>query len=335
MRLWIGFKSENIRPTQSSLKNILPVIPYERAVIPEIINNNLLQRTYAKLTIIPYYKIQYSLLENVRLPWYQQVVVEDKGTVIINVNTAELLNARSTNYETSPKIIKELSRVPPVKELVIEASANYQLENREWDIKVDDYKAEALANNCIKERNHRNIPYDDRYEGRKYQAYLPSHRAITILSKDLILVPIWHFKYSFKGKNFERMILASSGEILASDFLKRGVLCEECGKIISKESAYHCLSCNKWVCSLELIECSSCQGIIHKIHPHKICSVCNQALCDNCTVICPVCNKEYGQNHSVSCRDCGIIVCSSCIEISGLFLKKKRCPSCEAESKKK
>ena len=90
--LWIGFKSENIRPTQSTLENILPIQPYDKAVIPEIINSNVLDVASAKLFVRPYYKIQYSLLENVRLPWYQQTVVEDKGMVIIDASTAEVLN---------------------------------------------------------------------------------------------------------------------------------------------------------------------------------------------------------------------------------------------------
>jgi HKD family nuclease len=335
MRLWIGFKSENVRPTQSTFKNMLPIMPYEKAVLVEIKNANILETLNAKLIINPYYKIQYSLLENVRLPWYQQTVVEDKGLVVIDANSGEVLNYNeSTNY-TSNAVIRELKRTTPLKEAVIDSSEKYDLENREWDIKVDNYKAEELARNYIKERNRKNIPYDDRRQGRKYQPYLPSDRAITILSKDLLLVPTWHFKYVFKDKNFARVILASSGEILASSFHKGGAICEDCDESISAQNASRCPICNKWFCLSEMVACSSCQNTFHKKHLYKTCTICNQILCSDCATVCPICNREYGKNHSVTCRDCGTTLCSNCIITSGMVLKKRRCPNCDVKSKKK
>jgi HKD family nuclease len=333
MRLWIGFKSENVRPTQSTLKNMLPIMSYEKAVHAEINNANILETLSAKLIISPYYKIHYSLLENVRLPWYQQTVVEDKGLVVIDANSGELLNYNeSTNY-TSYEIIRELKNITPLKEAIIDSSEKYDLENREWDVKVDNYKAEALARNYIKERNRKNISYDDRREGRKYQSYLPSDRAITILSQDLILIPIWHFKYAFKDKNFERILLASSGEILTSSFHKGGAICEDCGKSISR--ARLCSICNKWLCPSEWVACSSCQFTFHKKHLYKTCTICKQIICNDCATVCPICKKEYGKNHSVACRDCGLAICSNCIITSGMVLKKRRCPNCDMKSKKK
>jgi HKD family nuclease len=335
MRLWIGFKSENVRPTQSTLKNMLPIMPYEKAVLAEINNADILETLYAKLIINPYYKIQYSLLESVRLPWYQQTVVEDKGLVVIDANSGEVLNYNeSTNY-TSNAVIRELKRITPLKQAVIDFSEKYDLENREWDVKVDNYKAEALAINYIKGRNRKNIPYDDRNEGRKYQSYLPSDRAITILSKDLLLVPTWHFEYAFKDKNFARVLLASSGEILTSSFQKGGAICEDCGKSISGQNAGHCPICNKWLCPSEWVACSSCQNTFHKKHLYKTCTICKQILCNDCVTVCPICNKEYGKNHSVACRDCGLTLCSNCIITSGIVLKKRRCPNCDLKSKKK
>jgi HKD family nuclease len=338
MRLWIGFKSEKVRPTQTTLRNILPIIRYEKAVLPEINNANILKTTFARLVINPYYKIRYSLLENVRLPWYQQIVIEDKGMVTIDANSGELLNSTRANESrdyASGMIIEDIARITPLKEVVLDYSEEYDVENREWDIKVDNYKAEALAINYIKERNRRNIPYNDRNEGTKYQSYLPNYRAITILSKDLVLVSTWHFKYNFNGINFERIILASSGEILRSSFHKGGAICEDCGKSIPTDNSLQCPICNKWLCPSEAITCSSCNKIFHKEHLYKTCPICKQIICNDCATVCPICNTECGKNHLAVCRDCGQAICSSCIITSGIVLKKKRCPNCEAESKKK
>jgi len=43
-RLWIGFKSENVCPTQSTIKNLLPLIPYEKANIVGIKNAIILKK---------------------------------------------------------------------------------------------------------------------------------------------------------------------------------------------------------------------------------------------------------------------------------------------------
>jgi HKD family nuclease len=333
MRLWIGFKSENVRPTQSTLKDVLPIVPYENAVLPELKNANILETRSAKLTLNPYYLIRYSLLESVRLPWYQQTVVEDRGIVVIDASNAELLNNQVTN-PAADMIIRALSNISPIKETVIDSSEKYDVENREWDVKVDSYKAEALAINYVKEKNRRDIFYNDRREGEKRQSYLPSNRAITILSKDLRLVPTWHFQYAYKNKDFERVLLAS-GKILKTSFNEDGAICEDCGKSISKEEAKQCLNCKKWLCSSEVITCSSCQRWFHKEHINKTCSICNQILCNECVTICPICKREYGKDHSVNCRDCGLTLCSNCIMTSGLILKKSRCPSCYAKSKRK
>lgn len=333
--LWIGFKSESIRPTQSSLENILPIQPYDKAVIPEIVNSNTLEVSSAKLFVHPYYKIHFSLLENVRLPWYQQTVVEDKGIVVIDASTSEVLNYyQSSNHDTSMRI-KEISKVVPLKELVIDFSNKYQFENQGWNIKISNYKSEDLAIDYIKRKNCQNLPYNDKYEGLKYQSYAPSNRAITIRSNDLVLVPTWHFRYVFMGKEFERVLLASSGEILKSSFHKGGAVCEECGKSISRDNTYYCANCKKWLCPSELVTCSACEGIFHKEHLSKNCPICNQILCNDCITICPICKKEYGKNHSETCKDCGLRLCSSCVIISGMIFKKKRCPTCDFESKKK
>jgi HKD family nuclease len=335
MRLWIGFKSENIKPTQSTFKDILPVRPYERAVLPEIINSNVLKTISSKLVIDPYYKIRYSLLENVRLPWYQQTVVEDKGTIVIDASSAELLNYSEGTNHTSSMIIRDLNSIVPLKEVAIDSSEKYEVVNREWDVKIDPYKAEELARNYIKEKNRRNIPYDDRREGEKYQSYLPSHRAITILPIDLRLVPTWHFQYAFKEKTFERIVLASSGEILKSSFHEDGAICEDCGKSTSKDEARQCPTCRKWLCSSEPATCSSCKRSFHKVHISKTCSICNQIICNGCATICPICRKEYGRDHSINCKDCGHTICSNCVITSGIILKKNRCPDCEENSQKK
>jgi HKD family nuclease len=332
MRLWIGFKSENVRPTQSTLKNMLPIIPYEKAVLPEISNADILETTSAKLTISPYYIIRYSLLENVQLQWYQRQVVEDKGIVIIDAGSAELLNYHESTNHTFGMIMRDLNNIAPMKELVIDSSEKYDIENREWDAKVDNYKAEALATNFIKEKNRKNIPYTVRNEGVKYQSYLPSDRAITILSNDLRLVPTWHFKYIFKDKNFERVLLASSGKILESSFHRGGAICEDCSGSIHEDEAFQCPNCSKWICPSETIACSSCQKVFHKEHPYKICPICKQILCRSCITTCPICHREYGKNHAVTCRDCGLTLCSNCTITSGIILKKRRCPSCHLES---
>lgn len=326
MRLWIGFKSENVRPTQLTVKDLLPIIPYEKMVLPEIKNGHLLQIVSAELKINPYYRIQYSLLENVRLPWYQQTVVEDKGIVVIDPSNSKLLN---DNIPTNHPIIKDLSNIAPLKETIINTSDKYNIENREWDVKVDNYKAEQLARNYIQEKNRRQIPYNDRREGLKYQSYLPSHRAITILSKDLHLLPIWHFKYSFMDKIFERVLLASSGQILKTSFHFNGVVCEDCGKSTSTSEAMHCGTCNKWLCPSETVVCSSCHTNFHKVHFNQVCSVCKQRICSQCLTTCPICKRNYGKNHLVNCRECGIGMCSDCAVTSGLIFKKSRCPSCE------
>lgn len=335
MRLWIGYKSERVQPTQSTVTNILPISPYEKAVIPEITNPDVIDVSSAKLTINPYYVIRYSLLENVKLPWYQQEVVEDKGTVVIDASNSELLNYHSPRDYKSQMIIRDLVKVSPIKETVIDISEKYSLENREWDVKIDGYKAEALAINYIKEINRRDIPYNDRREGEKYQPYVPSHRAITILSNDLRLVPTWHFQYAFKDKTHERTLLASSGEVLETSFHENGAVCEDCGKSISKEDARRCPSCNKWLCPSERIDCSSCNGWFHKEHITKICAIYHQLTCDQCIRKCPICNKEYGKDHVVNCRDCGVGICPNCIITSGLLLKKNRCPSCEEKERRK
>ncbi len=115
MRLWIGFKSENVRPTQSTLKDILPIMPYEKAILPEISNAKILEITSAKLIINPYYKIRFSLLENVRLPWYQQTVVEDRGTVVIDASSGEVLNFHENTDRTSEIVMRDLKNIEPLK----------------------------------------------------------------------------------------------------------------------------------------------------------------------------------------------------------------------------
>jgi len=332
--LWIGFKSENIPPTQSTLENILPIQPYEKAVVPEIINSNILKVVSAKLFVRPYYKIRYSLLENVRLPWYQQTVVEDGGTVVIDAGTADVLNYnQSSNYDSSLRIL-ELIKVVPLKKSVIDFSDKYEFENQQWNVKINNYKSEDLAIDYIKQKNRQELHYNDKYQGLKYISYVPSNRAITILSNDLILVPTWQFRYVFMDKEFERVLLASSGEILKSSFHNGGVVCEECGGSIPKQSAYHCVDCKKWLCTSEVTACSSCKGIFHIDHLSKICPICNELLCDNCATICPICKRLYGKNHSETCKDCGLLLCSDCIVCSGTVFKKKRCPKCELKYKK-
>lgn len=335
MRLWIGYKSEKVEPTQSTMKNILPICPYEKAVTPKIVNPEVLEVSSAKLTINPYYLINYSLLENVKLPWYQQMVVKDKGSVVIDACNSELLNWHSSRDYTSQMIIRDLVQVKPLKETVVDISEKYSLENRERDVKIDGKKAEALARNYIKEINQRDIPYNDRREGKKYQPYVPSNQAITILSNDLLLLPIWSFQYSFKDKTFERTILASSGEELKTSFHKDGAVCEDCGSSITKEDARQCPTCNKWLCPAEGTVCSSCNGWFHKEHIKKTCAICHQPTCDQCIMTCTICKMEYGKDHSVNCRDCGLTLCPNCIVVSGLILKKYRCPSCEEKAQNK
>jgi hypothetical protein len=328
-RLWIGFKSENVRPTQSTIKNLLPLIPYEKANLVEIKNAIILRKTSAKLTIDPYYKIVYSLLENVRLPWYQQTVIEDKGTVIVDASSGKLLNNFESSDHTTRMKIRDLRDIQPLKETVLESSENYVLENHQWDVKVDDYKAEALARNFIKERNRRNIPYNDRNNGQMYQPYVPFDRAITIISKELLMLPTWSFSYEFKGKNYEKQLLASSGYRLKTSFHIDGAVCEDCGSSVSKDKAVYCGSCREWLCSSEIIPCSSCQKTFHKEHINKVCSICNQVLCNNCETACPICNRQQGKNHLIECDDCGVSHCSKCTIISGLILKKSRCLNCD------
>jgi HKD family nuclease len=319
MRLWIGFKSENVRPTQSTLKDVLPIIPYEKAVLPEIKNWRILDTTSAKLTINPYYKIQYSLLENVRLPWYQQKVVEDNGTVIIDASNGEVLNCNESENHTKSVIIRDLSNISPLKESVLETSEEYEVENREWDVKVDCYKAEKLAINYIMEKNRRNIPYNDRYEGQKYQSYVPSYRAITIRSTDLRLVPTWHFEYAFKDRNFEKTLLASSGEILQSSFHMNGAICEDCGRSITEQRTWQCPNCFKLLCPSEISRCSSCQRTIHKEDLPKTRSFKNEILCNKCLTICEDCGKAISKREAWRCPNCSkwicpseLVVCSSC-----------------------
>lgn len=335
MRLWIAFKSENVRPTQMTVKNILPIVPYEKAVVPQIKNANLLKVISAKLTICPYYKVKYSLLEDVRLPWYQHTVVEDKGAVVIDASHGDLLNWKQSTNFSSNATIRALNKYEPLREVVLEASEKYEIENREWDVKVDGYKAEELAINYIKEKNRRNLSYNNRNAGEGFQPYVPSNRAITILSKDKCLISTWHFRYAFQHKEFQNVLLASSGEVLSSDFSKDGAICEDCTKSVSMSDARYCPTCSKWVCTSELDACSSCGIFYHKKHFDRSCSVCGQVLCDGCTIVCPLCKKNYGKNHSVICKDCGLRVCSGCAVTSGLILKKKRCPSCDAKSKLK
>jgi len=228
-----------------------------------------------------------------------------------------------------------LNNIAPLKEAVIDNSEKYDVENREWDVKVDSRKADALTRNDIKEKNRRNIPYNERNQGMKYQPYLPDDRAITILSQDLHLVPTWHFKYTFKDKNFEKIFLASSGGILRSSFHKDGAICEDCGNSISVDKVYQCPNCHEWLCPSETAVCSSCQRVFHKEHLNKTCPICKQILCEDCVTTCPICNREYGIDHSVHCRDCGVVLCSSCVITSGLILKKRRCPSCEMKARAK
>lgn len=326
MKLWIGFKSENVKPAQLTVKDLLPIIPYEKMVVPEIKNGHLLQIKRAELKIEPYYRIQYSLLENVRLPWYQQTVVEDKGIVVIDAYSSKLLD---DNIPANHPIIKDLSNIVPLKETILDASDKYNIENREWDVNVDSYKAEQLARNNIQDKNRREIPYNDRREGLKYQSYLPSNRAITILSKDLHLLPIWHFEYSFMDKIFERVLLASSGRILKSSFHVNGAVCEDCGTSTSVSEARHCPTCDKWLCQSETVVCSSCGTNFHKVHFNQLCSVCKQRICSQCLITCPICKRNYGKNHLLNCHECGVAICSDCAVTSGLIFKKSRCPSCE------
>jgi HKD family nuclease len=331
--LWIGFKSENIRPTQSTLENVLPILPYDKALVPEIVNSNILRVTWAKLFVRPYYKIQYSLLENVHLPWYQQTVVEDKGMVVIDASNAEVLNyGESSNFDSSMRI-KELSKIVPLKESAVDFSDKFEFENQQWNVKINNYRSEELAKDYVKHKNRKELPYTDRREGLKYQSYAPSNRAITIRSNDLILVPTWHFRYAFMDKEFERVILASSGQILKSSFLKGGAVCEDCGKSISKDKKYRCPICTKWLCISEMVECSSCEGLFHKKHISKTCPICMEILCDDCVTVCPICKAEYGKNHAETCNDCGLTICSGCVIISGRIFKKKRCPDCDFQSK--
>ena len=239
-RLWIGYRSEEVKETQSTIKDLLPIIPYERAKLVQIKNPQILKTTLAEFIIDPYYKIPYSLLENVRLPWYQQTVVEDKGTIIIDANNGRILNCFESKDTDSRMIIRDLSDIKPLKETVIDHSDKFSLENHEWDIQVDNYKADALATNYIKERNRRNIPYNDKQGGQMYQPYVPYDRAITLISKQLLLLPTWAFNYEYQGKIYEKQLLASSGQILKTSFHTNGAICEDCGASVSDKRAMWC-----------------------------------------------------------------------------------------------
>lgn len=328
MRLWIGFRSETVKPTKTALKNVLPIIPYKEAVLPEIQNGGVLELKSAKLTIRPYYLIRYSLMENVHLPWYQHQIVEDKGSVVIDPTNNKVLN----NTPSNNNIINELTNVEAVKESAVNFSDEYEIDNHASDVKVDNYNAEQLARNFIKEKNRQEIPYNDRYQGLMHQSYLPSYRAITILSREIKLLPTWDFEYTFKGNVFSRTILASSGKIVASNLHVDGAVCEDCGKSVAKTASKHCHVCGKWVCPTETVVCSSCQKTYHKVHLSKKCSVCNQKLCNQCVLTCPVCKRVYGRDHIVNCQECGIQICSDCIATTGFIFKKKRCPACEAKA---
>jgi hypothetical protein len=271
-------------------------------------------------------------LENVRLPWYQQKVVEDKGTVVIDASSSVLLNR---NVSVNQPIIKDLNDINPLKVTILNTSEKYEIENHERDIKIDSYKAEQLARNYIQEKNRGNISYTDRNEGQKYQPYLPWQGAITILSKELDLLPIWHFEYTFRDKKFEETLLASSGKILESNFHTHGVICEDCGESMPKSAAIPCSICDRWVCPSETVRCSSCERIFHKVHFDRICSICHEMVCNECLTTCPICKKEYGNDHLVNCHDCGLALCSNCSVTSGLIFKKARCPTCEAHQQQR
>lgn len=48
--LWIGFKSENVQPVELTVKDILPITPYELAVVQEVNYSPLSRRASQKTT---------------------------------------------------------------------------------------------------------------------------------------------------------------------------------------------------------------------------------------------------------------------------------------------
>jgi hypothetical protein len=275
--------------------------------------------------------------------------MSEKGLGVIK-KVLKVITSKSAHAENerNKKLIQELKRNKPIGAYSLNIKADYTVTK----IKpvVPPRQATELCINFIIEKNTTEVTYypkskdDDAFQESESLTYIPKRRDISIIRKDIVLVPRWSAEFDALGMSYNKEILGCSGVSLEDTLsfcpkhFKIGAIsivskrttavCETCGLSLCEDHVKQCPICNKWLCEEHGVECSECKKRFCKEHITVICPICRSPICDSCILVCPICNTKYGKHHAVECDQCGAIVCPNCVITAGIIRKKRTCKKC-------
>jgi hypothetical protein len=351
------------------LKSALPLnINFDQASQINLLNKDKVKVSNVELIYHPYYTIEYIFKALFKDPTRETHKFEDRDTLFVDALDAHILNPMP---EKGLGMVKKVLKVIASKsahaenernkKLIQELKHNKALGAYSLNIK-DDYTVSNLkpvvtprqaTESCIDfiiEKNTTEVTYypkskdDEYFQESESVTYIPKRRDISIIRRDIVLVPRWSADFDAFGMSYNKEILGCSGMPLEDTLSlcpkhfkigaiaivsKRAIaVCETCGLSLCEDHVKQCPVCNKWLCEEHGVECSECKKRFCKEHIAMICPTCGSPLCDSCATVCPICNKKYGKHHAVSCDQCGTIVCPNCVSTTGLIWKKRTCKKC-------
>ncbi len=180
--------------------------------------------------------------------------------------------------------------------------------------------------------------------------YVPKIRDLTVVKRDIVVVPRWSIDFDSSNTVYKREVLACSGTVL-EDTMKycprhwkigafslsskmTVAVCEICGTTLCENHVSPCPICGRWLCEDDGSLCSVCGRTYCKEHLATTCSICGSKICASCTFVCPGCKRLVGKNHETVCDECGKTECSACITTTGFLRKSRKCRECSTPRKK-
>lgn len=291
-------------------KNLIPVNHWVED--SNILNNDLLELTSAKLLLHPYWVIEYSYSFDVRKPGTGEVLNNDsdEGKFIIDGNTGKRLDDRDPIYE----YLINVYHTALTTETIVENNFSLNKIDQRININViiSEFKSRLAAEREI------TGSYPDRNEEMKYITRRLAPNQIKILQQDLIYLPSWKVEYQVKNKKFIKNYFAYDGKVIQDDFAEcnqcrqiPSTLCSKCLALSCENHTLVCLKCSEILCTECGTKCASCKNAFCEKHiPNNICMKCGKTTCDDC--------------FTISCNECGITLC----KIDNSRLRKFPCMIC-------
>jgi hypothetical protein len=367
LALSVGREGASYRGQSLLLQYALPLkVTFDQVSQVNLLNKDKVMVSNVQLIYHPYYKIEYMFKAIFKDPTRETHKFEDRDILFIDALDGRILNpmpetglgavkrvfkvlaskSARAESERNKKLIQELKHNRSAGAYSLDVKADYTVTNLKPIVTPSEATESSI--NFIIEKNTTEVTYypeseDDEYIESESVTFIPKRRGISIIRKDIVLMPKWSAEFDAFGIIYNKEILGCSGVPLEDTIsfcpkhFKLGAIavskrtiavCEACGLSLCEDHVKQCPICNKWLCEDHGVECSECKKRFCKEHIEMTCPICGSPLCDSCVTVCPICSTKYGKRHAVSCDQCGTTVCPNCVSTTGLIRKKRTCKKC-------